>query len=460
MSNKRRYTVRDIPINCNEPLQTVAQLASSTTDSPYVVYEGEETWHYAAGIAAEVILTAEKVQLLIGNQVVDSEVSDDLISGLEAALSGIDIENWRAFGWTAFELAYLSDTTSDLQPQEILLRLMVPKVEVIIGGGRACIRTLSDIDAENYINIINTPPSARCNPPRSLSVKQRSYEGYLRNVASAVSDIRANKLQKVILSRTEEVDFEVDLIATYVLGRKHNTPRRSFLLNLGGIEAAGFSPETVLEVDQTGCVSTQPLAGTRARYEDASLNERLISELLTDPKEIFEHAISVKLAFQEMSEICEANTVSVTEFMEVQARGSVQHLGSRLTGHLRSGLNSWHAFWALFPAVTVSGIPKNAAFSSIRHHETSRRGLYSGAVLTIEENGSLDAAVVLRAVYRQSGHTWLRAGAGIVADSRPERELEETCEKLRSIATYLVPDTNRQGTHQTNQRPWSDENDC
>jgi anthranilate/para-aminobenzoate synthase component I len=117
----------------------------------------------------------------------------------------------------------------------------------------------------------------------------------------------------------------------------------------------------------------------------------------------------------------------------------VQHLASRVSGQLAAGRRAWDAFHAVFPAVTASGVPKEAAYECIQRNEPEARGLYSGAVLTVDQHGAMDAALVLRSVYRQDGRTWLRAGAGIVGHSRPERELEETCEKLGSVGRFLVP---------------------
>jgi salicylate synthase len=139
-----------------------------------------------------------------------------------------------------------------------------------------------------------------------------------------------------------------------------------------------------------------------------------------------------------MLTICEPSTVAVSEFMSVKERGSVQHLGSRVRGVLADDRTSWDTLAALFPAVTASGIPKAPAYDQITMHEEHPRDLYAGAVLTASQDGSMDAALVLRAIYRRAGRTWLRAGAGIVADSTPDREFEETCEKLRSVAPYVV----------------------
>jgi anthranilate/para-aminobenzoate synthase component I len=131
----------------------------------------------------------------------------------------------------------------------------------------------------------------------------------------------------------------------------------------------------------------------------------------------------------------------VEDFMTVKARGTAQHLGSRVRGQLTPEHSSWDALQTLFPAVTASGIPKPAAYERIAGLEERRRGLYAGAVFTASSDGAMDVALVLRALYERDGQTWLRAGAGIVAASRPEREYEETCEKLDSVARYLVPQT-------------------
>ena len=125
--------------------------------------------------------------------------------------------------------------------------------------------------------------------------------------------------------------------------------------------------------------------------------------------------------------------------MDVVERGSVQHLASQVTGRLAAGRDGWDALGAIFPTATASGVPKQAACDLIAADESEPRGLYGGAVLTADASGALDAGLVLRSVQRRDGRTWLRAGGGIVEASRPERELEETREKLRSVAGFLVP---------------------
>jgi salicylate synthetase len=253
-----------------------------------------------------------------------------------------------------------------------------------------------------------------------------------------VEEIAAGLYQKVIVSRRLPISFPVDITSTYVRGREANTPARSFLLRLGGFAATGFSPEVLAGVDGTGTVMTQPLAGTRAFGRGAEVDAATRHELETDPKEIFEHAVSVRTSQDELYGVCEPDTVQVTGFMAVKERGSVQHLGSSVSGLLAPGRTGWDVLDALFPGVTASGIPKAEAVAAIGRLEEPR-GLYAGAVLTISHDGSMDAALVLRALYSDEHGAWLRAGAGIVTGSTPEREYEETCEKLSSIAPYVVP---------------------
>jgi salicylate synthetase len=183
---------------------------------------------------------------------------------------------------------------------------------------------------------------------------------------------------------------------------------------------------------------TQPLAGTRAFGAGAETDARSRRELENDPKEIFEHAVSVRTSQEELYRVCVPETVQVTGFMSVKERGSVQHLGSSVSGLLAPGRTCWDALDALFPGVTASGIPKAEAIEAISRLEEPR-GLYAGTVLTVSSDGVLDAALVLRALYNKNGRAWLRAGAGIVTGSTPEREYEETCEKLSSIAPHVVP---------------------
>ncbi|MFJ8747182.1 salicylate synthase [Embleya sp. NPDC127516] len=437
------YVERELPLS-EDPLDLAAALAEASSSivgsRAHVVYERDDEWCVGLGVLVEVVVTKHEVRCSGGGggDSVRSWV-DSPLPAVDEFLRGAPVSHWRAYGWAGFEFAYLQAGMPELVGDEPLLHLFVPRIEVRLRQGRARIRA---VDAEELVAVSALLAAHRPAPrkdPVSLDVAAGGAGEYRSAVGAAVDEIRARLLRKVILSRTVEVPTPVDMVGTYLAGRRGNTPTRSFLLDLGGVCATGFSPEIVVSVDADRNVGTQPLAGTRALGggEAADLSRR--DDLLSDAKEIYEHAISVKVAYDELVPLCDPGTVMVTDYMSVKPRGSVQHLASSLVGRLAPGIGSWDAFAALFPAVTASGVPKPAAYRAIRRHETGPRGLYSGAVLTMDHDGTLDAALVLRTLFRRDGRTWLQAGAGIVEQSEPGREFEETCEKLRSVAGYLVP---------------------
>lgn len=153
-----------------------------------------------------------------------------------------------------------------------------------------------------------------------------------------------------------------------------------------------------------------------------------------------EHVVSAREAITELQRLCPRDTVKIEDFMSIRTRGSVQHLGSRITGILSPEKDIWDAFDVVFPSITASGIPKHAALEAIQRLEDQPRELYSGAVTMIEDLESFEAALVLRTVFQDRNRAWIQAGAGVISQSNPQRELTETCEKLASIAPFVIPD--------------------
>lgn len=422
------------------PLDLAVRLSQAENLSQYALYECHGEWSLGLGAAWSLQVNSQgAVHSSDGLQ----WHGETPCKAIALALNQLALHGWRAYGRALFEFSCLKHGTGVASTSETLLWLTVPRSEVRLSEGRALVRCMEPDDMSRLVKQIRrldrdgahpAPAEERIEFPQASDVARAQYQ---EQVASAVAEIQAGLYQKVILSRSAALPADLDFAGSYLLGRRSNTPARSFLLRDGDFECYGFSPETVVEVNAQGVVSTQPLAGTRALPGVPAQDERLRQELLKDPKEIAEHAVSVKLAIDEMEPVCCRDSVAVVDFMSVSPRGSVQHLSSRVRGKLAQGRHAWDAFESLFPAVTASGIPKREAVESIRRHEPHARGLYSGCVMTVDSDGQLDAALVLRSVFRQGGECRAQAGAGVVAMSTPQREWDETREKMDSVVRYL-----------------------
>jgi salicylate synthetase len=421
------------------PADVVARLAAAVPErigADYLVYEQDGHWTLAIGTRVTIELDRDECRIGDGGSVVRRRWSGRPAAVLAEALDAALEDGEPAFGWIAFELGAHRLGLFDRVPAGTpLARIFTPVSRVVVSA--------NGIDVVNGDELLHAAVSDL--RPDELNRRARGVDvsadrsGYRDRVATAVAEIRDGRYQKVILSRTVDVPFAVDFPATYSVGRRHNTPARSFLLRLGGVRALGFSPELVTAVHSDGGVITEPLAGTRAFGRGITDDRAARDDLESDSKEIVEHALSVRTSMAEISEVAEPGSVAVTDFMTVRERGSVQHLGSTVGARLDAAHNRMDALEALFPAVTASGIPKAPGVEAILRLDEMPRGLYSGAVAMFTPDGGLDAALALRAIYEAGSRTWLRAGAGIIAASSPAREFEETCEKMECLAPHLVP---------------------
>jgi salicylate synthetase len=425
---------RRVPFGA-DPIATATALTAET-QQPYIVYEQPRELWWAEGERATIEVTGGATTATWDGHQRAFAAGATIFDGVRQALGALPFDDWRVYGWASFELIHEPGVA------EKTVHLVVPEREIRFSADTALLIATSEAELDALQNRLASAGVTAATIPESaritLNLDGEEAPLYRKAVAEAIETIRGGGLDKVILSRAVPVPGEIDLAGTYLTGRRGNAPARSFLLDLGGWEVAGFSPEIVARVTANGTVVTQPLAGTRALNGSTDLDAARRAELYRDAKEVFEHAISVYLAATEMAAFCAPGTVHVQDFMSVKERGSVQHLASEVSGRLADGATAWDALSTLFPAITASGIPKRAACDLIRQAEPER-GLYSGAVLTAGADGTLDAALVLRTVFRHAGRTWLRAGAGVVAQSDPARELEETREKLLSVSRFLVP---------------------
>jgi salicylate synthetase len=422
------------------PADLAAELAAALAEvdgEEYLLYERDGQWMLAIGALAVIELDRDELRIIQDGVTQRQTWSGRPGPVLGEAVDRLLLETVEAFGWIAFEFgAYRFGLQERLAPQTPLARVFWPRTRIVVSADAVALFDAEDRHVENVSRLLSAglPPLPT---PSAVDVSADTSD-YRARVGAAIDEITAGDYHKVILSRCVNVPFALDFPSTYRVGRRHNTPARSFLLHLGGFRALGYSPELVAAVHHDGVVVTEPLAGTRALGRGAELDRAAREDLESNTKEIVEHAMSVRSSVQEIDEVAEPGSSAVVDFMTVRERGSVQHLGSTVTGRLHASKNRMDALETLFPAVTASGIPKAASVDAILRLDDCPRELYSGAVVRFSADGGLDAALTLRTVFERDGRTWLRAGAGIIAASEPDREFEETCEKLTTLAPYLV----------------------
>jgi len=264
--------------------------------------------------------------------------------------------------------------------------------------------------------------------PRSTSTR----EIYLRNVETAMEHIRAGDIFQVVLSHRMSVPVSHPAFEAYRALRVSNPSPYLYFLRLGGLELVGSSPEALVRRTD-GLVEVRPIAGTRPRGRGPEEDRALEEELRTSEKERAEHVMLVDLGRNDVGRVAEYGTVETSEYMQVERYSQVMHLTSNVRGRARPGLEPLDVFQACFPAGTVTGAPKVRAMEIIEDLEPLRRGVYAGAVGHFDYHGNLDLCIAIRTLVYADGHAHWGAGAGIVADSEPEREWQETLDKGRAL---------------------------
>ncbi len=259
-----------------------------------------------------------------------------------------------------------------------------------------------------------------------------SKEQFQDSVLKAKSYIRRGDLFQVVLSQRLKVNSRAKAFDIYRGLRVINPSPYMFYMEMGEVALLGSSPETLVKLDQ-GKVRVKPIAGTRRRGETEEQDKALIEELLQDPKERAEHTMLVDLGRNDVGRICKYGSVRVKELMNIEKYSHVIHIVSSVEGDLDENMDCIDVFKACFPAGTVSGAPKVRAMEIIDHLEPHRRAIYAGAVGYFSFNGDMDVCIAIRTIYIKNGNIYLQAGAGIVADSVPEREYEETCNKAMGL---------------------------
>jgi anthranilate synthase component 1 len=257
-------------------------------------------------------------------------------------------------------------------------------------------------------------------------------EEFCEMVEKAKHHIKEGDIFQIVLSNRMEADFEGSLLNTYRVLRSLNPSPYMFYFSGTDMEVAGSSPETLVKL-QDGILHTFPLAGTRPRGKTDEEDLILEKELLADPKELAEHNMLVDLGRNDLGKISKFGTVILEKYHEVERYSHVMHIGSTVRGEIRDDCDAMDAISAVLPAGTLSGAPKIRACQIINDLENNKRGIYGGGIGYIDFSGNLDLCIAIRLAYKKNNKVFVRSGAGIVADSVPEKEYQESLDKAAAV---------------------------
>src|ERR1700675_1318479 len=281
------------------------------------------------------------------------------------------------------------------------------------------------------------PPQRRARRAGPLRIHSNFTKArYLSAVRKAKSYIRAGDIFQVVRSQRFSAQTNADPFEIYRALRVVNPSPYLYFLKLNDVAVVGSSPEMLVKV-QGREVSYRPIAGTLPRGRNEVEDREQESKLLADPKERAEHIMLVDLGRNDLGRVSEYGSVTVERLMFGERYSHVMHLVSSLRGHLREGVDCFEALMACFPAGTLSGAPKIRAMEIIDELEPTRRGIYGGAILYLDFSGNLDSCIAIRTMVVKKGVAYVQAGAGLVADSVPEKEYTETVNKARALLTAL-----------------------
>ncbi len=339
-----------------------------------------------------------------------------------------DSENFKDIDLMLFDKVIAFDHVS----QKIILIVNMRLDDIDTEYNRAV------LEIENLVKLLKTgkkreEPGGRLTGPVTPLF---SKEEFTEMVEKAKAYIHEGDIFQVVLSNRLSAPFEGSLLNTYRVLRTINPSPYMFYFSGTDVEVAGASPETLVKLEN-GVVHTFPLAGTRKRGRDEAEDKALEKELLSDEKELAEHNMLVDLGRNDLGRISKFGSVEVEKLHSIERFSHVMHIGSTVRGIIKDDKDAINAIEAILPAGTLSGAPKIRACQIIGELENNKRGIYGGAIGYIDFTGNMDTCIAIRVAYKKNGKVFVRSGAGIVADSVPEKEYEECLNKAKASLKAL-----------------------
>lgn len=459
---------REILADFDTPLSTWLKLV----DGPYAYLfesvQGGEKWgrYSVIGLPCRTVLRVRNHEVTVSTdgEVVEREHADDPLAWVEAFQARYRVADFEGlprvngglvgyFGYNTVRYIEPRLDVPDSRPDPLGhpdILLMVSDEVVVFDNLRGSAQliiyvepTREAFDAgqlrlDTLVEQLRGPGVGYPAPARAADVGERDFvSGFTEEAFKAAVErtrryIVDGDVMQVVLSQRLSVPFAARPLDLYRALRCLNPSPYMFLVDCGDFQVVGSSPEILSRLED-GEVTVRPIAGTRPRGATEAEDAELEADLLADPKELAEHLMLIDLGRNDIGRVCETGTVRVTDRMAIERYSHVMHIVSNVTGRLREGLSAMDVLRATFPAGTLSGAPKIRALEIIDELEPVQRGVYSGAIGYLSWAGDMDTAIAIRTAVIAEGQLHIQAGAGIVYDSVPDNEWDETMNKARAM---------------------------
>lgn len=461
--------MREVPADLDTPLSTYLKLA----DAPYSYLlesvQGGEKWGRYSIIGlpcrSRIEVRGKELKLIQDGAVIEALVSDDPLAWIETfqarhrvpIVEGLPRFTGGLVGYFGYDtVRYVEPRLANCPNPDPLgtpdILLLISDEVLVFDNLRGKLYVVVHVDpaepnaydhgqarlSQLVKGMLDTPlryartPAARQIHGEGDFVSGFSREGFEQAVTRIKDYIIDGDVMQVVLSQRLSVPFTASPLDLYRALRSLNPSPYLFYFNLGDFHIVGSSPEILVHVENS-IVTVRPIAGTRPRGSTEEQDKALEADLLADPKERAEHLMLIDLGRNDVGRVAEVGSVAVTEQMVIERYSHVMHIVSNVSGRLREGMSPMAALRATFPAGTLSGAPKIRAMEIIDELEPVKRGIYGGAVGYLGWNNNMDTAIAIRTAVIKEGYLNIQAGAGIVADSVPAAEWEETLNKGRAI---------------------------
>jgi anthranilate synthase component 1 len=460
--------MREVLADLDTPLSTYMKLCAAPYSYLFESVQGGEKWgrYSIIGLPAKKIITANDKQIVIkeeGNIINEYDVDDPLaeIERLHKTYKVAEIEGMPRFngglvGYFGYEtIRYIEPRLTNngkddpISSPDVLLMVSDEVVVFDNLSGKLNIIVHADPESDNafqkaqqrldeLVKTLATKQIEKQNSKGSRTVNEKDFvsgftqENYEAGVDKIKDYIVEGDCMQVVLSQRLSIPFESEPVDLYRALRCLNPSPYMYFLDLDDFQIVGSSPEILVRLEDD-MVTVRPIAGTRPRGKTEEEDIALEKDLLADPKELAEHLMLIDLGRNDTGRVAEMGSVQLTDKMIIERYSHVMHIVSNVTGKLKEGMSAIDVLRATFPAGTVSGAPKIRAMEIIDELEPVKRGVYSGAVGYLSWNGNMDTAIAIRTAVIKDKTLHIQAGAGIVSDSVPRNEWDETMNKGRAI---------------------------